>query len=150
VKTMKTSYVVFLATFLAGTSAFAHHSAVMFDFGPDKQKQIEGVVKEFQWTNPHTFIVLAVKNEAGETEEWGFEGMSPNWLGRHGWSKRTLEPGAEIAMGFAPLKDGRKGGFTLTVHLPDGTVLQELPAQSELPAQTDPPAPSDAPRQTDR
>jgi len=128
VKTMKTSYVVFFAALLAGTCAFAHHSAAMFDFGPDKQKTIEGVVKDFQWTNPHTWIVLSVKNEAGQTEEWGFEGMSPNWLGRHGWSRHTLQPGAGIAMGFAPLRDGRKGGFTLTVHLPDGTVLQELPS----------------------
>lgn len=142
-KTTKTSCLALVATTLAGASAAAHHSPVMFDFAQEKQQRIEGVIKDFQWTNPHTWIVLIVQNEAGETEEWGFEGMSPNYLGRHGWSKRTLQPGAVIAMGYAPLRDGRKGGFTMNVRLPDGSVLQELPPLGGPPPENDSPEQSD-------
>ncbi len=130
---MKTSCLALAAAILAGAPAFAHHAAVMFDFSEQNRKKIQGVVKEFQWTNPHSWIVLVVKNGSGQTEEWNFEGMSPSYLSRHGWTKRTLAPGAEIGMNFAPMKDGRKGGFTINVIMPDGSVLQELPVPGDAP-----------------
>jgi hypothetical protein len=119
-----------LLTTITAARVCAHHSTAMFDWG--WEERISGVVKEFQWTNPHSWIVLEVRNEAGETEEWNFEGMSPNYLGRHGWTKRSLQPGDEIEMGYYPLKDGRKGGFTVNVQMPGGSVLRELPSESEL------------------
>lgn len=117
------------ATAWLAMPVFAHHSTAMFEWG--EESRITGVIKDFQWTNPHSWIVLEVKNEAGETEEWNFEGMSPNYLGRNGWTKRTLEPGDEITMGYYRLKDGRKGGFTVDVEFPDGRVMRELPSRQE-------------------
>ena len=48
--------------------------------------------------------------------------MSPNYLARNGWSKRTLKAGDKVKLEVHPLKDGRKGGFMVSVTLPDGTM----------------------------
>ena len=90
--------------------------------------KISGTIKEFQWTNPHTWIVFAVSDGKGGTEEWQFEGMSPNYLGRNGWSKGTLKPGDKVDLIMYPLRDGRKGGFSVVVTFPDGRTIRELPA----------------------
>jgi hypothetical protein len=69
--------------------------------------------------------VVAVGNA-----DFGLEGMSPNYLSRNGWSKRTLKAGDKVTLKVYPLKDGRKGGFMVSVTLPDGTVLNNLPARA--------------------
>jgi hypothetical protein len=113
-----------LALFAAagfGTSYFAlaHHSFNLFDM--QTQKTIEGDVVEFQWTNPHTWTWVNVKNEDGTVTKWGLEGMSPNFLGRRGWSKNTLRPGDHVKIVIAPLKSGEPGGTFLRATLADGT-----------------------------
>ena len=97
---------------------FAHHSFSMFD--NSKEVTIAGTVKEFQWTNPHTFTWVDVTNEAGVGETWAIEGMSPNYLGRRGWSKNSLKPGDKISVIIFPLKEGQKGGTFLRCTLADG------------------------------
>ena len=57
------------------------------------EKTITGTVKQVDWTNPHTWIWVDVPNEKGTVETFGFEGMSPNYLARRGWTKSTLKPG---------------------------------------------------------
>ena len=52
--------------------------------------------------------------------------MSPNHLSRAGWDKRTLEAGEEINLTYYPLRDGRNGGFNVTVTLPDGKKMEQL------------------------
>ena len=105
---------------LAAAPAMAHHSFAMFDFQSDKT--ITGTVVQFDWTNPHTFIFLeAPTGPNGASERWGLEGMSPNYLGRRGWTKRTLQPGDKVSVTIYPLKDGLKGGMFLRCKLADGT-----------------------------
>jgi hypothetical protein len=105
----------------AGPQAFAHHSFAMFDSG--KQTSVQGTVKEFQWTNPHSFIELTTANEAGGTDLWSIELNSPNNLKRQGWKSTSIKPGDKVTLMFNPLRDGRKGGLFISVTLPDGTVL---------------------------
>jgi hypothetical protein len=64
---------------------------------------------------------------------YGLEGMSPNYLSRNGWTKRTLKPGDKITVAVHPLKDGRKGGFMVSAKLADGTLLYNLPRRPETP-----------------
>jgi hypothetical protein len=109
----------------AAGAAAAHHSTAMFEWG--KEKKITGTVKEFQWTNPHTWTVFQISDGKGGIEEWGMEGMSPNYLGRAGWTKRSLKPGDKVEMTIYPLKDGKKGGFTVGVTFADGKTIRELP-----------------------
>ena len=108
------------AAVLAGAAARAHHSFSIFDM--TTEKVIMGKVVEFQWTNPHTWTWLEVANEDGSVTKWGLEGMSPNFLGRRGWNKSTLNPGDEIEIAIYPLKSGEPGGTFLRTTLADGTV----------------------------
>jgi Family of unknown function (DUF6152) len=104
------------------SAAQAHHSFAMFD--ANQERTLSGTVKEFQWTNPHTFIWLAVPaGGGGAANEWAIEGMSPNYLGRRGWSKDTLKPGYQVTIVIHPLKDGSKGGTFTRMTLADGKVM---------------------------
>jgi hypothetical protein len=113
------------AALMAAGSAAAHHSTAMFDM--NKNVVLQGTIKEFQWTNPHTWIVFEVPNATGGTDEYGIEGMSPNYLARVGWDKHTLSSGEKVELTIHPLKDGRKGGFNVNVKMPDGKVMWNLP-----------------------
>jgi hypothetical protein len=93
--------------------------------------QLEGTIKDFQWTNPHTWTIVTVTGKPGVAGEYGLEGMSPNYLARNGWTKRTLKSGDKVKLAIHPLKDGRKGGFMVSVTLPDGTTQYNLPRRPE-------------------
>ena len=99
--------------------AEAHHSFSVFDM--QTNKDLEGEVVEFQWTNPHTFLWINVTNADGSKTRWGLEGMSPNFLGRRGWSKNTFEPGDHVKVVIWPLKSGEPGGTLQRATLPDGS-----------------------------
>jgi len=86
----------------------AHHSFAMFD--RDNQIDLEGVLQEFRFVNPHTFIYLAVKQDDGNTVTWSLEGQSPAALVRNGWSSKTLKAGDELKMRIAPLRSGAPAG----------------------------------------
>lgn len=115
-----------LATTLAlcAVPAAAHHSTAMFDF--QKTVTLSGTVKDFAWTNPHTWTNVTVDSGKGAAV-YGLEGMSPNYLSRNGWTRKTLQPGDKVTVEVHPLKDGRKGGFMVSAKLADGTVLYNLP-----------------------
>jgi Family of unknown function (DUF6152) len=104
-----------------GTSAIAHHGFAVFD--TSTQKTLAGTVKQFEWTNPHTWVWLDVPNDKGGVDTWGFEGMSPNFLARRGWTRTSLKPGDKIIVTFFPLKDGSKGGGFLSCKRPNGEEL---------------------------
>ena len=101
------------------SSAEAHHSFSVFDM--QTNKELEGDVVEFQWTNPHSFLWINVTNADGSKTRWGLEGMSPNFLGRRGWSKNTFEPGDHVKVVIWPLKSGEPGGTLQRATLPDGS-----------------------------
>jgi hypothetical protein len=107
---------------LLGTSgaAMAHHSFAMFD--QENQVEMIGVVQEFRFSAPHTFIILDVKQEDGSNETWSLEGVSPSALTREGWSKASLKPGDELKLMVAPLRSGAPGGAWVTqkINFRDG------------------------------
>jgi hypothetical protein len=105
-------------------SAVAHHSFAMFD--RDKQLTLEGTVREFQWTNPHIFIQLKVKNAQGTEEEWSIEGASPNMLFRRGWTHESFKPGDKLTVVVNPLRNGSRGGYLVFARWPDGKTLGEM------------------------
>jgi hypothetical protein len=120
-----------LAASLIGFSASAHHSTAMFEWG--KEKKLEGTIDKWQWTQPHTFIWVNVPGKGGKMEQWGFEGMSPSWLGRHEWSSKSLKSGEKVSIDYYPLRDGRTGGFFVRVKMPDGKTLEALPGRPPSP-----------------
>jgi hypothetical protein len=91
--------------FAAALPSFAHHSAVMFD--DQKEVTVSGVVKEFQYTNPHSWLLVDVKNDDGTVTTWGFEAEGPSTLMRAGIRKSDFSPGTELTISGHPMKDGR-------------------------------------------
>jgi hypothetical protein len=128
------------AAALLGTvsgAAMAHHSYAMFDM--KDTVTLTGTIREFQWTNPHSWIWIDVPNSAGGTDQWGIEGMSPNYLSRRGWSKHTLSPGDKVSMLIHPVKESQHGGSFVSVTLANGTVMRqsgEPPPDASAPAKT--------------
>jgi hypothetical protein len=108
-----------LTTLSSGASA--HHSFAAFN--TNTEKTISGTVKQVDWTNPHTWIWVDVANSQGSVDTFAFEGMSPNYLARRGWSKSTLKPGDKITVTFRPMKDGSNGGMFMNAKRPTGEVL---------------------------
>ena len=113
---------------LGAAPALAHHSFSMFD--AQKEVVLKGAVKEFQWSNPHTWIQLNVTDASGKTVEWSIEGGSPNLVGRQGWKRNTFKPGDEVQITVHPLRDGQPGGSFVRAVLPDGRKLggEQIPA----------------------
>jgi hypothetical protein len=93
--------------------ALAHHAFAMFD--TNREVTLDGTVKEFQWTNPHTWVQLLVKDSAGKEVEWSIEGSSPNNLARFGWTRTSLKAGDHVQAVVHPLKDGSIGGSLVKI-----------------------------------
>lgn len=104
----------------APSAALAHHSFAMFD--STKDVVLDGTVREFQWTNPHSWIQLIVP-ESGKAVEYGIEMGSPNNYSRQGWTRNSLKPGDRIKLTIHPRKDGSKGGSFVKVVKADGATL---------------------------
>lgn len=109
--------------------AVAHHSQSLVDL--TKEIVLKGTVKDFQWTNPHIWIQLLVRDASGQTVEWGIEASSPRQVGRFGIKRTTLNPGDKVELTINPLRSGGIGGGFVRVKLADGRVLG-LPVGQKL------------------
>jgi hypothetical protein len=125
---MKNAYFLILAAAAAmcvvSGPTTAHHSFAAFDI--TSQKTVTGTVKQVDWTNPHIWLWIDVPNDSGSTDTYGFEGMSPNFLARRGWTRTTLKTGDKITITYRPMKDGSKGGMFMTGQMTNGKVLSMM------------------------
>lgn len=102
--------------------ASAHHSGAAYDF--DHPQTMEATVKIVNWTNPHISFVVERDGKGGQPAgTWVFEVSSPGVLTRSGWTKRSLQPGDHAVFQYAPLRDGRPGGYLRKVILSSGQEL---------------------------
>ena len=106
------------ALLLAGGSAQAHHSYAAFD--RDKTAEVAGVVKRWDWTNPHVWLTVSVPQKKGPPVDWAFEGPAPATLRGKGWTRTALKPGDKVTVIGSPRRDGTLGGALVDVILPDG------------------------------
>lgn len=97
--------VVGVALLLAGRPVVAHH-AFSAEFDADKPVKLTGAVTKLEWTNPHAWIYVDVKDETGKVANWGFELNSPNGLMRLGWTRFSLKPGDEVTIEGSRAKNG--------------------------------------------
>ena len=100
----------------------AHQSTSMYDMA--NPVTIKGTVKRFEWTNPHAFIFIDVKDARGTTTEWEIEMMSLNHLRSYGWVRTTVKPGDVIGATGAPAKSGAPSMIAGVVELPDGRKIR--------------------------
>jgi hypothetical protein len=105
----------------AMTPAAAHHSGAMFD--NQKEVVLNGMVTQFQYTNPHSWIQLKVPAANGSAVEWSIETAAPIVLLRAGIKANALRTGDKITLRAHPMKNGTAAGSLIDVKMEDGTVL---------------------------
>ena len=103
----------------------SHHSNSAYEV--QKVITITGVVKEFVWSNPHTWLHVIVDDGQGGKAEWACEGRAPGILLRAGWTRHSLKPGETVTVDMSPAKNGSKTSIIARVTKADGTILSNQP-----------------------
>ena len=100
----------------------AHHGTGMYDMS--HPSTVTGVVKRFEWTNPHAYIYLDVKDDKGNSVEWSVEMMALNHLKSYGWSRNLVQPGDMISCTGGVAKSGAPAMLSSIIKLPDGREIK--------------------------
>jgi len=106
--------------------AFAHHSTAEFDY--TKTVAVDGVVKEVQWTNPHSYLQILSRGADGAIVQWGVEIGAPAINVKLGWRKDSVKIGDKVALTLSPARDGRNFGTLRVLTLEDGRKLNGVAA----------------------
>jgi len=99
--------------------ALAHHAFVA-EFDANKRVKFSGTVTKLEWTNPHAWLYVDVKDDSGKVANWSFEMGSPNVLIRQGWRRTALKEGDQVTVEGYQAKDGSNVANARGVTLPDG------------------------------
>jgi hypothetical protein len=129
-----TSVVFAIATFLASANVLAHHSFAA-EFDANKPIKFTGTVTEMKWSNPHGWIYVDVKDEAGNVVNWALETSASNGLIRRGWRKEDLLAGTVLQIEGWQARNGTPTGNISSVTFPDGHKLFAGTSNKEAPQQ---------------
>jgi len=117
--------VVLAAVVVQAVPVQSHHSNVAYEV--TKVITVTGVVKEFQWVNPHTWLNVIVDDGKGSKVTWAAEGRAPSILLRAGWTRSSLKAGETVTVDMSPAKDGSHTAIIARVTKADGTILSNQP-----------------------
>jgi hypothetical protein len=127
---VKTFSLAAVAVAAFAAPAFAHHSFAMFD--AQKTVTLQGTVKEFEWTNPHSWLRVMVNDEkTGKPVLWALELSSPARLTTMGMPSDSVHAGDSVSVTFHPMKDGTRGGQFIQATLPGGKQVVRANARDE-------------------
>jgi len=121
---MKTRFIALAAivAVAAGVRLAAHHSfAAQYD--PTKAIRIQGVLSKVEWTNPHTYFYVDVKEENGQTATWGCEGAAAGSLSRRGFKRGDVKIGEVLIIDGYRARDGSRLMDARRMTLPDGRIV---------------------------
>ena len=117
---MKTRIMTWLGVLaITAVPVLAHHSAVA-EYDLDKPVKLQGTVTKVEWSNPHIWFYVDVKNQDGTVTNWGFSGGAPGVLQRRGISRTAMKPGDVVKVEGFRAKDGSTNGSGNTVTFDDG------------------------------
>jgi hypothetical protein len=115
---------------LATAPIFGHHS-VSAEFDVNRQITYAGVVTRVEWSNPHVYFYVDVKDASGKATNWAFEGAGPNTLARLGWLRDSLKVGDRVTVIAYPARDGAAVASAREIRLANGRkVLVSVPLES--------------------
>jgi len=112
--------------FMAAAPAWAHHSFAA-EYDSKDLMTLTGTIKSVQWTNPHIYIHLDVKDASGKVTTWALEGYPPNTLKRTGFERKDLVIGDMVTITAYRAKDGSHTGAGREITFKDGTKKFEGP-----------------------
>jgi len=121
-RTLQTLAAIFLAVTTTSGPANAHHSFAMFDL--KQQKLVEGVVTDWHFNSPHSWLYIEAEDENGELQTWSFEGAAPIHAIRQGVTGNTFSKGEQVRVVMSPLQDGRNAGALCFVIKEDASIAQ--------------------------
>ena len=113
---MKIRAALFAGLLLTGARSNAHHN-FLAEFDANKPLKLTGMVTKLEWTNPHTWFYIDVKDDAGAMSNWAMEMGSPNGLMRQGWTRNTMKIGDKVSVEGSLAKDGSPTGNARAVVL---------------------------------
>ena len=118
---MKTRHVMWIAAWLltGAIPVTAHHSFAA-EYDSNQPVKVTGVVTKVEWTNPHIWFFLDVKDDKGAVTNWGFSGGPPGVLQRRGISRSAMKPGDVVVVEGFRARDGSNNASGGTVTFPDG------------------------------
>ncbi|MGZ4811047.1 MAG: DUF6152 family protein [Thermoanaerobaculia bacterium] len=125
-KTAITLAAIVAALLIASRPIAAHHGAAAFENDPAKRLVLKGVVTQWIWSNPHTFLQFDVKGDDGQIVHWVVEASNPPDMQNRGWSNKSFNAGDEVTVTVRPVKSGRPVGSIVRVQFADGHVLSAV------------------------
>jgi hypothetical protein len=120
---MKFVITLVIASILAGAAPLAAHHSFAAEFDATKAIRLAGSLTKIEWTNPHTYFYMDVKDSAGNVAKWGCEAGSPGALSRRGFKRGDIKLGDMIIVDGYRAKDGSNLVDARRVTLPDGRIV---------------------------
>jgi hypothetical protein len=108
--------------FLSAAPVDAHHSFAA-EYDVHQRVTLQGTLTSFEWTNPHAWVHVDVKDADGKVENWNVEFGSPNALLKKGFRKSDFPPGIPLVIDGYRAKNGSLNLNARSVTLPDGRNL---------------------------
>ena len=112
---------ILLGVVVLAADVAAHHGAA--EYHVDREITVTGVVQEWRWTNPHTWIYVTATDAAKRTQKWSGEGPPLSWAQQRGWSDRTLRAGEEVTVVMYPSRREANAGLVKRIRRMNGEVL---------------------------
>ena len=134
---MKVRLAIFVASvsLAAVVPLLAHHSFAA-EFDASKAVRVTGTLTKIEWTNPHTYFYVDVKEDNGSIVKWSCEAGSPGALSRRGFKRGDLKLGDAIVVDGYRAKDGSRLIDARRVTLPDGRIVSGASAGDGGPGDT--------------
>ena len=120
-----------LITVAAAVPLMAHHSFAA-EFDSKKQVTVTGFVTKIEWTNPHVWFYMNVKDESGKVTNYGFEMGPPHLLQGTGWTRNTMKVGDELTVNGSLAKNGSPRVNARIVMTKDGNRLGAASSEGQL------------------